>query len=276
MPLLVLPATALVLMLLVLPMAGLLRISLNQYSPTELMVEALSGENYLNAITDPFYQKIFLVTVGVAVSCTLLCLILAIAPAYWLARMQSRWKSALIILTLFPLLVGNVVRAAGWMAILNTEGALNALLRLFGAGPYEFLYTPTAVVLGTAAVVAPYMILTLSSVIEAIPPQTEEAAANLGARPLTVVTRILLPQAAPGVLAGSVLVFIMSMNAYATPVLLGGPGFNMLAPAVYDQFIRVGNWPFGAALAFLLLISTLVLTMLVSLLLSRALGRKRG
>ncbi|TPW26867.1 ABC transporter permease [Martelella alba] len=274
MPLLILPATALVIMLLVLPMAGLLRISLNQYSPTELMVEAVTGENYLNAITDPFYQKILLVTVAVAVSCTVLSLLLSIAPAYWLARMQSRWKSALIILTLFPLLVGNVVRAAGWMAILSTDGALNAFLGLFGFGPYKLLYQPAAVVFGTAAVVMPYMILTLSAVIEAIPRQTEEAATNLGAPPLTVLRRILLPQAAPGVVAGCVLVFIMSMNAYATPVLLGGPNFTMLAPAVYDQFVRVGNWPFGAALAFLLLLSTLVLTVLVNFALVRALKRK--
>lgn len=274
MPLLVLPATLLVLLLLVMPMLGLFRISLNQYSPTDLMVSALSGENYVNAITDPFYQEILLMTVGVALGCTLLCIALSIAPAYWLARMESRWKSAFMILTLFPLLVGNVVRAAGWMALLNTDGFVNAFLRLFGVGPLQLLYTPLAVVLGTAAVVLPYMILTLSSVIEAVPRQTEEAAANLGARPLTVMWRVLLPQAAPGILAGSILVFIMAMNAYATPVLLGGPSFHMLAPAVYDQFVRIGNWPFGAALAFLLLISTLVLSLFVSLGLDRSLRGK--
>ncbi|ARO15827.1 spermidine/putrescine transport system permease protein (plasmid) [Ketogulonicigenium robustum] len=274
MPLLVLPATLLVLMLLVMPMAGLFRISLNQYSPTELMVSALTGQNYLNAIADPFYQKILLITVGVALGCTLLCLALAIAPAYWLARMESRWKSAFMILTLFPLLVGNVVRAAGWMALLNTDGVINAFFGLFGLGPFQLLYTPLAVILGTAAVVLPYMILTLASVIESVPRQTEEAAANLGARPLTVLRRVLLPQAAPGVLAGSVLVFIMAMNAYATPVLLGGPSFRMLAPAVYDQFVRVGNWPFGAALAFVLLFSTLALSFFVSFALARSLRAK--
>jgi putative spermidine/putrescine transport system permease protein len=86
--------------------------------------------------------------------------------------------------------------------------------------------------------------------------------------------RVLLPQAAPGVLAGGVLVFILSMNAYATPVLLGGPGFTMLAPAVYEQFVRIGNWPFGAALAFVLLATTLILTMAVSLFLTRSLKRR--
>ncbi|UIY31607.1 ABC transporter permease (plasmid) [Neorhizobium galegae] len=255
-------------------MAGLLRMSLNQYSPSELMVEALSGENYLQALSDPYYQNILLTTVIVAFACMLLSVALSLAPAYWLARMESRWKSLITIVTLFPLLVGNVVRAAGWMALLGNDGAVNAFLRLFGmTEPLQLIYTPFAVVIGTTAVVMPYMILTLSSVVENIPRQTEEAAANLGAGPLTVFFRVLLPQAAPGLLAGCVLVFILSMNAYATPVLLGGPGFSMLAPAVYEQFVKAANWPFGAALAFVLLATTLLLTGAVSFGLARSLGR---
>ncbi|MCQ1839011.1 ABC transporter permease [Neorhizobium galegae] len=271
---LVFPATLLVFTLLVAPMAGLLRMSLNQYSPSELMVEALSGENYLQALSDPYYQNILLTTVIVAFACMLLSVALSLAPAYWLARMESRWKSLITIVTLFPLLVGNVVRAAGWMALLGNDGAVNAFLRLFGmTEPLQLIYTPFAVVIGTTAVVMPYMILTLSSVVENIPRQTEEAAANLGAGPLTVFFRVLLPQAAPGLLAGCVLVFILSMNAYATPVLLGGPGFSMLAPAVYEQFVKAANWPFGAALAFVLLATTLLLTGAVSFGLARSLGR---
>lgn len=273
---LVFPATLLVLVLLVAPMAGLFRMSLNQYSPTELMIEALSGENYIQALSDPYYQDILLTTVTIAFSCMALSVTLSLAPAYWLARMESRWKSVITILTLFPLLVGNVVRAAGWMALLNNDGAINAFLRLLGVTePLQLIYTPTAVVVGTTAVVMPYMILTLSSVVESIPRQTEEAAANLGASPLIVFFRVLLPQAAPGLLAGCVLVFILSMNAYATPVLLGGPGFTMLAPAVYDQFVKAANWPFGAALAFVLLATTLLLTSAVSFFLARGLGERR-
>jgi putative spermidine/putrescine transport system permease protein len=101
-------------------------------------------------------------------------------------------------------------------------------------------------------------------VIEGIPRQAEEAAANLGARPLTVFRRVIVPLATPGVVAGSVLVFILCMNAYATPVLLGGPQLQMMAPAVYDQFSRVSNWPFGAALAFILLAVTIVMTVVGS------------
>jgi putative spermidine/putrescine transport system permease protein len=268
---LILPAGLLVLLLLVAPMVMLFRISLNEYSPTQLMIEALQPGNYLRALADPYYQGVMGTTMTVALSCTAICLIIGFPAAWWLARMDSKQKSLAVILTVFPLLVGNVVRSAGWMALLGRDGAINAALRGLGiiSEPLQLLYTQGAVIVGIVAVVAPYMILTLSAVIEGIPRNLEEAAANLGAGPLTAFRRVVLPLAVPGVVAGSVLVFILCMNAYATPVLLGGPQFKMMAPAVYDQFVRGTNWPFGAALAFLLLVVTLVLTVLGSAVVGR-------
>lgn len=262
----ILPAGLLVCTLLIAPMLMMARISLNHYDAMSLMVEALTAENYLRAVADPYYQRVLATTLGVAVGCTLLTVLLAFPAAYWLARMESRWKSAVTILTMFPLLVGNVVRSAGWIALLGNEGLINAILQGMGLSDrsVQMLYTPGAVVVGIVGVVLPYMVLTLSAVIEGIPRQAEEAAANLGARPLTVFRRVIVPLATPGVVAGSVLVFILCMNAYATPVLLGGPQFQMMAPAVYDQFSRVSNWPFGAALAFILLAVTILMTVVGS------------
>lgn len=269
---LVLPAGLLVSLLLVAPMLLLFRISLNEYSATEMMVEATSAANYLRAVADPYYRQVLVTTLAVATGSTLLALAIGFPAAYWLARMQSRWKSFATILVLFPLLVGNVVRAAGWLALLGNGGAINAALLGLGivAAPLPLLYNTGAVVAGIVAVVLPYMILTLSAVIESIPRQTEEAAANLGARPLAVFRRVVLPLALPGVAAGSVLVFVLCMNTYASAILLGGPQFKMMAPAVYDQFVRGNNWPFGAALAFILLGITLALTVAGS----AALGRR--
>ncbi len=268
---LVLPAGLLVLLLLVAPMLLLFRISLNEFSPTQMMAEATTAANYLRAIEDPYYRQVLGTTVAVATGSTLLALALGFPTAYWLARMQGRWKNLATILVMFPLLVGNVVRAAGWLALLGNGGAINAALLGLGliAAPLPLLYNTGAVVAGIVAVVLPYMVLTLSAVIEGISRQVEEAAANLGARPLTVFRRIVLPLALPGVAAGSVLVFVLCMNTYASAVLLGGPQFKMMAPAVYDQFVRGNNWPFGAALAFILLGITLMLTMVGSALLGR-------
>lgn len=263
---LIVPASLLVVLLLVGPMLLMLRISLNHFSPTQMMVEALSADNYLRAVTDPYYQQVLGTTLGIAVLCTVLTLLLGFPAAYWLARIESRWKSALTILTLFPLLVGNVVRSAGWMALMGNDGLINAALTGIGAidAPIKLMYTSGSVILGIIAVVLPYMILTLASVIEGIPRNVEEAAANLGAHPATAFRRVVLPLALPGVAAGSVLVFVLCMNTYATAILLGGPQFKMMAPAVYDQFVRANNWPFGATLAFILLAITMIFTVLGS------------
>ncbi|OSQ45475.1 ABC transporter permease [Thalassospira sp. MCCC 1A01428] len=259
---LVLPAGLLVLLLLGGPMLLMLRYSFNEYDPLYIMQQAFTFENYAKAVVDPYYQKILMTTITVALTCTVLTTLLAYGPAYWLARMESRWKSKLTILTMFPLLVGGVVRSAGYLALLSTTGLINATLLGLGiiSEPLTLLYTPGAVIFATVGIVLPYMILTLASVIESIPRQVEDAAANLGARPATAFFRVLVPLSLPGVLAGASLVFILCMNAYATPLLLGGPQFQMMAPAVYEQFAKASNWPFGAALAFILLMVTVILT----------------
>ena len=271
MPALILPALLLVGALMVAPMLLLFRYSLNLYSPTDLMIEAFTGANYVAAVADSYYRDVMATTLRVSLLCTLIALLAGFPAAYALARMQSEWKKFLTLATVFPLMVGNVVRAAGWMVLLGNGGAINAGLRTAGlaAEPVQMMYTPAAVVVGIVTVVLPYMILTLSSVIEGIPRNLEEAALNLGARPATVFLRVVFPLALPGVVAGSALVFILCMNAYATPVLLGGAKFKMMAPAVYDQFVRTTNWPFGAALAFILLAVTLALTLTGSALLQR-------
>ena len=271
MALLVLPACLLVLGLLVGPMMLMFRISLNQFSPTQLMIEEFSFGNYVQAAADPYYQEIIVTTLGMALLCTALTLVIAFPAAYWVGRLQSRWKSLVVIATLFPLLVGNVVRSAGWMALFDRDGLINAFLRwahLIGE-PLTLMYTPKAVVFGVVAVVLPYMILTIAAVIESIPRDLEDAAANLGASGLQTFWRVILPLSAPGVAAGSILVFVLCMNTYATAVLLGGPRFKMMAPAVYDQFVRGNNWPMGATLAFMLLAVTMSFTVFGSIAFAR-------
>jgi putative spermidine/putrescine transport system permease protein len=176
----------------------------------------------------------------------------------------------LIMLVVLPLFVGNAVRAAGWMTLLGSKGFINVILMQLGAitQPLNIMYTEVAVVVGIIAVNLPYMVLTLQSVIEGINRSLEEAAFSLGAGPMTMVRRVLLPLALPGVLAGTILTFILSMNAYATPVLLGGPTFKMMGPLVYGQF-QLNNWPFGASAAFVLMMATIALTATANILVQR-------
>ncbi len=259
---LVTPATLFVAIGLLIPVAILFRYSLNAFVPGKFMVEALTLDNYVRFFTDPFYLNILWRTSRVAFITTLICLILGFPLAYVLARMQSSWKNLIVMLVVLPLFVGNAVRAAGWMVAFGSKGFINA--GLMGAGvistPIEIMYTELAVIIGIAAVNLPFMVLTLSSVIEGIDRAVEEAAFSLGANPWAMFQRVLVPLAMPGILAGTILTFILAMNAYATPVLLGGPKFQTMGPLVYNQFAQQNNWPFGAAISFILMAATLILT----------------
>jgi len=247
---------------LVLPLLTLFRYSFNQFTPARVMAEAFTFENYIRFFAEAYYRDVLLTTVSLAVLCTLSSVLLAFPVAYFLARTRSRWKSLLIIGILFPLLVGNVVRAAGWMAFLGRQGFVNVSLGWLGIidQPLELMYTPLAVYIGLVGVLLPFMILSLQGVLEGIDYDLVDAAKNIGASPAQAFLRIVLPLSLPGIAAGSVLVFTVAMNAYATPFLLGGPGFRMMAPTVYREIAVASNWPFGAALSFVLITVTFVAT----------------
>jgi putative spermidine/putrescine transport system permease protein len=268
---LVVPATIFVVAGLLGPMLLLLRYSFNLFVPGQFMVEGLTLDNYIKFFTDPYYYAVLGRTVRVAVVCTVVCLAGGFPLAYVLARTQSRYKNLLVIAIVLPLFVGNAVRSAGWMVAFGNKGALNSALMGLGwiDAPWEIMYTETAVIFGIISVNLPFMVLSLQGVIEGIGRHLEEAAFNLGAPPSVMFRRVLWPLAVPGISAGTILTFILAMNAYATPVLLGGPKFQMMGPLVFDQFLQQNNWPFGGAVAFILMAVTLVLSAAANLLVSR-------
>ncbi len=268
------PATAFVTLGLLAPMAILLRYSFNRFDPRRMMIETFSLDNYVKFFADPYYTGVLWTTLRVAALCTVACLIMGLPLAYVLARTQSRYKNVMIMLVVLPLFVGNAVRAAGWMTLFGTKGFLNVTLMQLGiiTAPLQMMFTEGAVVAGIIAVNLPYMVLTLQSVIEGINRNVEEAAFSLGAGPATMFRRVLLPLSLPGILAGTILTFILGMNAYATPVLLGGPKFKMMGPLVYGQF-QLNNWPFGASAAFILMTATLGLTAAANILIQRRFRR---
>ena len=257
------PASLIVTIGIVLPIVILFRYSLNQFTPARGMVDAFTIENYAKFLTDPFYLAVLFRTIRVAAVCTGICLVLAFPMAYCLARTRSRFKNLLLMAVILPLFVGNAVRAAGWMVLFGNRGFVNSALMGVGITrePLQIMYTEFAVVVGVIAVNLPFVVLTLQAVLEGIDRAIEEAALGLGAGPWRTFRHVILPLAMPGVIAGTILSFILAMNAYATPVLLGGPTFQMMGPTVYNQFAGLSNWPFGAAMAFVLMTATLVLTL---------------
>ncbi len=269
---LVLPALLLVAAFLLAPLGLVIRYSLDLYDPTQLMKGVFSAQNYVQLVRDPFYIGVLLFTAEVAALSTAICLVLGYPVAYFISRSPSeKLRSFLIIVTVLPLLMGNAVRAASWMVIMGTKGLANAVFLATGlvAEPIKILYTPTAVVIGLVSVLLPFTIITLQSVIDSIPTALEEAGRSLGFSPLHTMFAVVLPLSLPAMLAAGAICFCLAMNAYATPVLIGGPSVHMMGPLVYQQISKVTNWPFGSALACVLMAVTLTMTVISTTVLSK-------
>jgi putative spermidine/putrescine transport system permease protein len=269
---LVVPALLLVVAFLFAPLALILRYSFDQYDPATLMKGVFSVDNYVKAFSDPFYQGVLGTTFQMAALSTVVVMALAFPVAYYISRVQSeKLRGILIILTVLPLLLGNAVRSAAWMVVMGTKGVANALMINIGLldEPMKILYTPTAVVIALVSVLLPFAIITLQSVMDSIPASLEEAGQSLGHSPLRTVWGVILPLSTPGVVAAAAICFALAMNAYATPVLIGGPNMQMMGPVVYEQISKVSNWPFGSTLACILMLVTGLLTVLSTMFLQR-------
>ena len=267
------PALFVVTVMLVAPMLLVLRFSLDRYDMTELMIETFTAANYVRFVSDPFYVGVLRTTFFVAFTTTVICLLLGVPMAYRLARMQRRWKTVCMLGMVLPLFVSSVVRMVGWMILFSHGGVIDTAVRWATGHGLELMFTPFAVIMGIVSVNLPFVVLTVQSTVETIDLRIEEAAQSLGAPPGRSFWRVVWPLALPGIAIAGVLCFILAMNAYATPNLLGGPRFQMMAQMIYQEFTTNNNWPFASAMALMLMATTLVLTAGSSLLIPR---RYRG
>jgi putative spermidine/putrescine transport system permease protein len=269
--LLVMPAAVVTVVFFVAPLVYFLRFSFERPSRTAFSEPVFTLENFARFFASPFHVGALTRTLLVAAAATALALLLALPVAYLITKASPRMKAVLIIITVFPLLVGNVVRSIGWVALLGYSGVVNTVLTAAGLldAPVELLRTATTVTVAITSVVLPLMVLTLQASLESVDPNTERAALDLGARPLRVFRQIVLPQIVPGIAAGTSLVFVLCINAYATPRLVGGTQVPMLAPVVYDTISSDNNWPFGASMAALMLVVSLAVVLLYGRLLRR-------
>ena len=222
----------------------------------------LTLENYTRFF-DWLYIRVFLVSVGIALLTTVICLVVGYPFAFVMARVPRRWRNALLVLVMVPFWTNFLVRTYAIMLLLRNEGLINGVLRWLGVieQPITMLFTTFAVVLGLVYGYLPFMILPLYASIEKFDFTLVEAAQDLGATTWQVFTRVMLPLTMPGVVAGSVLVFIPSVGAFLTPDLLGGGKVVMIGNLIQQQFLTVRHWPFGSAVSFVLMAIVLVSTL---------------
>ncbi|GGG19221.1 ABC transporter permease [Caldovatus sediminis] len=225
-------------------------------------------DNFRLILSSPLYRGVILRTFVVGFFVGLLVVLLAYPLAYFLVRTRSRWKGALIALSLAPLLASVIVRTYGWYVILNQDGALNSLLLWAGLveRPLRFLPSTPAIIVGLAHALLPYGVLSIMSALNAMDPALERAALSLGASPARTFWRVTLPLTLPGVAAGFILAFAIAIGAYATPAILGGPATETMATMIRNFMLVLLDWGLGSAMGVILLASALALLAVAGLL----------
>lgn len=271
---LLLPSGVWLLLLLVLPTLFIVELSFVPACRPADCLAPYGPENYIRLLFrsvdgqlsfDTIYLKVILQSFGLAAATTGFCLLLGFPVAYWLAiSSPARWRNLLLLAFVLPLWTSSLLRSYAWVTILRSTGVLNTLLdslgllstlESWGYPESGLLNRPIAVLIGMTYSYLPYIVLILYSSLEKLDRQLLEAAADLGAYPRATFWQVTVPQTAPGILAGSLLVFITGLGDFVDPELLGGSSSMTLARLIYNQFLKTRNWGFGASLSMILILA---------------------
>ena len=219
-------------------------------------VYAVSMAQYSTFLEEPLYWHTFVRTAAISILATFITLLMAFPIAWTIAKLaRGRNKSMLFVLCLIPFWVSETVRTLGWMILLRESGVLPQLLAWLGLtpAPVEMLYHDVTILVGLVYTSMLFMVIPLISALESLDNSLIEAAYDLGGNGWDILRRIIIPHAAPGIVAGCIVVFMLTLGNYLTPTLLGGKNSQWFTEQIYTQFITRFNWEQGAAFGFLLL-----------------------
>ncbi|WHX66201.1 ABC transporter permease [Peribacillus frigoritolerans] len=219
-----------------------------------------SIQGYLDFFQDRYFIEILLTTLRVSLFTTIICILLGFPAAYYISKLKQRKKAIMLLLTIFPLLTSPVVRSFSWMVIIGKNGVVNKLLMGMGLieKPLDILYTPTAIIIGLVHLFLPLIIVTLVGVMENIETDLLKAAESLGASRLAVFSKVIIPLSVPGLVIGSILVFVGSFTAYTTPALLGGKQ-RVISTFLYQNAITLNEWQVASIVATIMIAVTVLI-----------------
>lgn len=252
-----------IVLLILLPHAGMVILSLREKVAPRVYEYGFA--NYIEFFNEPIYWNTLIRTGSMSLLVTVLALIIGFPIAYYIAKIAGpRLRGALFLLCLIPLWVSDLIRAFGWILLLRETGVVSNILQWSGlvSGPVEMLYNDVTVVIGLVYTVILFMIVPLASTLDGMDNEMIEAGYNLGGRSITVLRRIIIPYAMPGIASGCIIVFMLTAGSYLTPILLGGKNSSWFTEQIYDQFITRYNWESGAAFGMLLLAFTSIVVWL--------------
>jgi len=255
------PGVVFFVMLLGAPIVMTFLLSLHSYDFSTGIQTDWTVANYVEVLGDSYFQKIFGRTFGLALLVTIICVLIGVPEAYILSKLSTKWRSIFLLIVLGPLLISVVVRTLGWALLFGGNGILTMIAQALGFTdkPVSMMFTFSGMTIALVHVLVPFMVLSVWASLQKIDPQCEDAGFCLGASKLTVLRRITLPQAMPGILSSSIIVFALTASAFATPAIIGGRRMKVVATAAYDEYLSTLNWPLGAAIVVLLLIANVVI-----------------
>ncbi len=242
-------------LLIVLPHIDLLLMSFRIEDDAGAMVWSLV--NYLNFFEEPVYWSTFTRTAAYAILTTVITFAVSLPVAFYITKVVSpRFSGFLSLLLLMPFWVSELVRVYGWMILLRESGVINHFLLKAGLlqRPVEMLYNDITMVMSLVYTSMLFMVVPLISVLESLDDSLIEAAYDLGGNVFSIITRIIIPHAMPGIVSGGIVVFMLTLGNYLTPNLIGGKNSLWFTEQIYNQFIASFNWNQGAAFGFLLLV----------------------
>ena len=242
-------------LMIVLPHIDLLIMSFRVENDTGKMVWSLS--NYTQFFEEPIYWRTFARTAVYSIIVTFLTFVIALPVALYITKVVApKFQGFLTLLLLLPFWVSELVRVYGWMILLRESGVINHFLIKLGIlnKPVEMLYNDVTMILGLIYTSMLFMIVPLIAVLESLDNSLIEAAYDLGANMWTILFKIIIPHATPGIVSGSIVVFMLTLGNYLTPNLMGGKNSLWFTEQIYNQFIASFNWNQGAAFGFLLLV----------------------
>jgi putrescine transport system permease protein len=217
-------------------------------------------DNFAYLWQDNLYLRAYLNSLFIATGSTILCLLIGYPMAYAIARAPTQWRSIMLLMVVLPFWTPFLLRVYAWMGLLDQNGLINRFLEWTHAisSPLSMLYTPFAVYLGIIYSYLPFMILPLYATLERLDATLDDAASDLGARPFAVFWDITLPLSLPGIIAGSLLVFIPAVGEFVIPDLLGNASNVMIGRVLYDEFFSNRDWPTASAVAIALLLALVI------------------
>jgi spermidine/putrescine transport system permease protein len=240
--------------LIILPHLGLFLVSISEKIGVRQYETGLG--NYAVFFEEPLYWRTFGRTAFMSIFTTFLTLILGFPIAYYIAKLtRGRTKTTLFLMCLIPFWVSELVRTFGWMILLRETGVLSSFLQFTGVidSPVEFLYNDGAIMVGLVYTSILFMIVPLVTTLDSLDDSMIEAGYDLGGTGLSILREIVIPHAMPGIVSGCIVVFMLSLGNYLTPILLGGKDSLWFTDLIYTQFITRFNWELGSAFGFLLL-----------------------